>query len=54
MEVIKEFMAMPITWGAYITGSLITSAIVLAGYCGWNVCCKVGERIRHTRILKDD
>ena len=53
MEAIKEFMAMPITWGTYITGSLITSAIVLASYCGWIGFCKIERRIRHTRILSD-
>ena len=54
MEVIKEFMATPITWGSYFTASLVASAIMLAGFIGWIGICKVKEWIRHTRILKDD
>lgn len=54
MEVIKEFMASPITWGSYFTVSLVASAITLAGFFGWIGICKVKEWIRRTRILKDD
>lgn len=54
MEVIKEFMATPITWGAYFTVSLVASAITLAGFFGWIGICKLQKWIRHTWILKED
>lgn len=54
MEAIKEFMMTPITWGAYLTGSLTTSAIVLACYFGWIGYCKLEKRTRQTRILSDE
>lgn len=54
MEVIKEFMATPITWGSYFTASLVASAIMLAGFVGWIGIRKIKKWIRHTRILKDN
>ena len=55
MEAIREFMAMPITWGSWmIVTVLIPIALMIAIGFGVVIFCKVKGWIRHKRILKEE
>lgn len=54
MEFIKQIMATPITWGSYITVSLVLSTIAAACYCGFIVFCMMKNKIRRRKIRRNE